>query len=100
MPYNPRSRQNLKPRELYYQEPKKRHEVTVTPEGWEGFQSLAESHGVSCSELIERLGRGLISLDGPQGDVLEVMSWGNVHCRAKDALGNEYACKRVKDASA
>ena len=63
MPYNPRSRQNLKPREMYYAEPKTRHEVAVTPEGWQGFKSLAAARDVSASELIERLGRGLVTLE-------------------------------------
>lgn len=62
MPYNPVSRQNLQPRETLYQEPKKRHEITVTPEGWHGFQAMAAGLGISCSELIERLGRGSVSL--------------------------------------
>jgi hypothetical protein len=66
MPYNPRSRDNLKPRKRYYEEPKKRHEVMVTPEGWEGFKALASDRGLSASELIEQLGRGLIEIDSAQ----------------------------------
>ncbi len=66
MPYNPRSRDNLKPRQRYYEEPKKRHEVMVTPEGWEGFKALASGRGLSASELIEQLGRGLIEIDSAQ----------------------------------
>lgn len=68
MPYNPRSRENLKPRQRYYEEPKKRHEVMVTPEGWEGFKALASRRGLSASELIEQLGRGLIAIEGAQDD--------------------------------
>lgn len=68
MPYNPRSRDNLKPRKRYYEEPKKRHEVMVTPEGWEGFKALASGRGLSASELIEQLGRGLIGIDSAQDD--------------------------------
>jgi hypothetical protein len=68
MPYNPRSRENLKPRKRYYEEPKKRHEVMVTPEGWEGFKALASGRGLSASELIEQLGRGLIAIEGAQDD--------------------------------
>ena len=68
MPYNPRSRDNLKPRKRYYEEPKKRHEVMVTPEGWEGFKALASRRGLSASELIEQLGRGLIAIEGSQDD--------------------------------
>ncbi|QQE67469.1 hypothetical protein GFS31_41820 (plasmid) [Leptolyngbya sp. BL0902] len=68
MPYNPRSRDNLKPRKRYYEEAKKRHEVMVTPEGWDGFKALATAHGLSASELIEQLGRGLIEIEGTQDD--------------------------------
>ena len=68
MPYNPRSRENLKPRQRYYENPKKRHEVMVTPEGWEGFKALASGRGLSASELIEQLGRGLIAIEGAQDD--------------------------------
>ena len=68
MPYNPRSRDNLQPRKRYYEEPKKRHEVMVTPEGWEGFKALASDRGLSASELIEQLGRGLIAIDSAQDD--------------------------------
>jgi hypothetical protein len=100
MPYNVRSRENLKPRELYYEEKKKPHEVTVTAAGWEGFKALATAHDLSASELVERLGRGTLSLgdalgDEPQGEVLAVVKWGNVHCKARDAVGNEYDCKRI-----
>jgi hypothetical protein len=88
---------NLRPRSPVYGEAKSKRQPLVTDKGWDGFKALAASHGLSASELIERIGRGTVTLggDGPQGDVLKVMSWGNVHCKAKDAVGNIYACKRI-----
>jgi hypothetical protein len=42
---------------------KKTRTVTVTDEGWLGFDRLAKQHGCSSkSELLEKLGRGLIKL--------------------------------------
>jgi len=90
-----KSLDNLRPRKPRYGIAKQRHEITVTAESWEGLQAMAAAGGCSVSELIERFGRGLISSDGPQGDILEVISWGLIHCKARDAAGNTYACKRV-----
>lgn len=45
-----------------YEQPKKQHGITVTDLGWEGLESLAEKAGVSISELLERIGRGLLSV--------------------------------------
>ncbi|WP_190697371.1 hypothetical protein [Nodosilinea sp. FACHB-141] len=92
---HPHSQGNLQPREPMYGEAKKRRQLLATDEGWEGFKALATSMGLSASELVERLGRGTIPLEAPQGDVLTVVKWGNVHCKAVDANGAEYACKRV-----
>ncbi|MBD1877071.1 hypothetical protein H6F75_26655 [Nodosilinea sp. FACHB-131] len=74
---------------------KKRRQLLATATGWDGFKTLAASMDLSASELVERLGRGTIPLEAPQGDVLTVVKWGNVHCKAIDANGAEYACKRV-----
>ena len=42
---------------------KKTRTVTVTDEGWQGFEQLAKQYGCSSkSELLEKLGRGLIKL--------------------------------------
>ena len=68
MPYNLRSRDNLKPRKRYYEEAKTRHEVMVTPTGWEGLKALATAHGLSASEFIEQVGRGVIGIDSAQDD--------------------------------
>jgi hypothetical protein len=57
---------NLRPREPMYGEAKKRRELLATGEGWEGFKALATAHGLSASELVERLGRGTLTL----GDAL------------------------------
>lgn len=60
---NPRSQDNLQPRETMYGEPKKRREIMVTAAGWDGFKSLAASMDLSASELVERLGRGIVPLE-------------------------------------
>lgn len=95
-----KSLDNLRPRKARYGEAKVRHEITVTPTAWEGLQAMATAGRCSVSEVIERLGRGVVPLKeaGPQGDVLEVVRWGNVHCTAKDAMGNVYRCKREQEA--
>jgi hypothetical protein len=42
---------------------KRTRTVTVTDEGWLGFDKLAKQHGCSSkSELLEKLGRGIIKL--------------------------------------
>ncbi len=47
-----------------YSEAKDRRvSVALTPTGYEGLNSLAQTRGVSLSELLERIGRGLIALD-------------------------------------
>ena len=102
MPYNPVSRQNLQPRETVYQEPKKRHEITVTPSGWSGFKEVAAGLGMSASELVERLGRRSLTLqdamgEEPQGDTLTVTSWSIETGKAVDSSGRRYLVKRVKD---
>lgn len=46
-----------------YESKKERRNVSVTPEGWEGFDRLAKQYGCSNkSDFIEKLGRGLIKL--------------------------------------
>lgn len=67
---NPRSLANLthEGRPLAYDQPKKTRAITVTEDGWRGFQALAEgargtdAKGLSASELVESLGRGTIEL--------------------------------------
>lgn len=103
MPYNPVSRQNLQPRETVYQEPKTRHEITVTPEGWDGFKAMAAGLGMSASELVERLGRGTLALQAamgeePQGGTLTITSWAIETGKAVDSSGRRYAVKRINDA--
>jgi hypothetical protein len=44
---------------MVHGQPKKRREVMVTDDGWEGFKALAQRLGLSASEVVERLGRGL-----------------------------------------
>lgn len=70
MPYNPKSKENLKPRPTFYEVAKQRHEVRLTPEGWRGLQVLAESLGFSVSEFLEQIGRGKVSLS-ELADILE-----------------------------
>lgn len=59
---NPASLENLQPRETLYDQPKKRREVMATDTGWQGFKSVAKEMGLSASELVERVGRGAISV--------------------------------------
>lgn len=57
---NPRSLDNLSPRDPVYGAKKKRHEITVTDEGWEGAKEAIKQAGFSSlSDLVEKLGRGL-----------------------------------------
>ena len=58
---NPNSLENLihEGRPMVHGQPKKRREVMVTDDGWEGFKALAQRLGLSASEVVERLGRGL-----------------------------------------
>ncbi|MEY3299311.1 MAG: hypothetical protein RLZZ597_2571 [Cyanobacteriota bacterium] len=99
---NPRSLANLRPRSPVYGEAKSKRQPLVTDEGWEGFKALAAAHGLSASELIERLGRGTLSLgdalgDEPEGETLTVTKWGIDAGRAVDSHGRQYVVKRVKD---
>ena len=93
---------NLRPREPMYGEAKKRRELLATDEGWAGLKGLAASHGLSVSEMIERLGRGTLSLGDamgsePQGDVLTVTKWGLDTGQAVDSQGRRYVVKKVKE---
>jgi hypothetical protein len=70
---NPRSLANLthEGRPLAYDQPKKTRSITVTEDGWRGFQALADAaqgigaKGLSASELVESLGRGTLNLRLP-----------------------------------
>ena len=63
---HPNSLENLtyhEGRPKHYDSNKKTRTVTVTDEGWQGFDRLAKQYGcASKSELLEKLGRGLIKL--------------------------------------
>lgn len=62
---NPKSLANLnrEGRQLAYEgEEKKRHNVSVTDKGWEGFSQIAARIGRSNSDLIEAQGRGELDL--------------------------------------
>jgi len=50
----------------FYEEMKKRAGISVTPTALEGFDEHAAAWDVSKSELIERIGRGIIPLPSPQ----------------------------------
>lgn len=100
---NPRSLANLRPRSPVYGEAKSKRQPLVTDEGWEGFKALAATHGLSASELIERLGRGTLSLgdalgDEPQGDTLTITEWAITTGKAVDTQGRRYRVMREKDA--
>jgi hypothetical protein len=67
---NPRSLENLvhEGRPRLYEQAKKRHGITLTDDGWEGFQELASTvqlrgqTKLSVSELVESFGRRTIDL--------------------------------------
>jgi hypothetical protein len=46
-----------------YDEVKRRVNLAITPTGIKGLDAIASELGVSRSELVERIGRGLISLN-------------------------------------
>ena len=51
-------------RPKHYDSSKKTRTVTVTEEGWLGLDQLAKQHGFSSrSELLEKLGRGIVKLE-------------------------------------
>lgn len=74
MPVNPKSIDNLnrKGRITPYKG-KKTHEVSVSPEGWEGATAVIKAAGfTSVSQFLEELGRGNVSLLHPRrADKLE-----------------------------
>ena len=45
-----------------YEVLKKRYTMTLTPTGADGLDAIASGLGISRSELVERIGRGLIPL--------------------------------------
>lgn len=53
---------NLSPRDSFYGETKKNRTITVTDTGWEGLRSLADSQGLSISEVLERIGRKALTV--------------------------------------
>lgn len=61
---HPNSQQNLihEGRPTVYGQAKKRREVMATDDGWEGFKAAAKALGFSASEMVERIGRGLLKV--------------------------------------
>jgi hypothetical protein len=64
---NPTSLQNLKPgqspgRKKLHVSLKRGRSVTVTDEGWKGFQDLAKSFDFSVSEFVDQIGLGNLSI--------------------------------------
>lgn len=49
-------------RTLVYNQPKKKHGITITDEGWQGLETLAQQANTSISELLEQIGRGYLSV--------------------------------------
>jgi len=43
----------------FYETLKQRYNLTLTPTGAEGLDAIASSLGISRSELVERIGRGI-----------------------------------------
>jgi len=55
-----------------YEQPKKKHGISVTDDGWKGLEALAEQAEVSVSEFLERIGRGLLCvIDAEKLEVVE-----------------------------
>ena len=54
---------NLKPKAPRYDEHKKRGQLILTPTAWDILNTLAAEAGLSRSEFVERLARGVISLN-------------------------------------
>lgn len=65
---NPRSQKNLnrEGRQPLHGEAKKDRYVRATAEGWEGFKEVAQSLGISASELVEQIGRGELVVNRKQ----------------------------------
>jgi hypothetical protein len=65
---NPRSQKNLnrEGRQPLHGEPKKDRFVRATTDGWEGFKEVAQSLGISASELVEQIGRGELIVNRKQ----------------------------------
>ncbi len=62
--YHPNSLKNLSPGacSTMYDERKKARNVSITDTAWEAFKQKAKTYGISASELIERIGRDIISI--------------------------------------
>ena len=59
-----------------YDEPKEKLNLTVTPSAKEGLEEKAKLLGISKSELIERIGRGRLSIhDDPAKKSEWLMLW-------------------------
>jgi hypothetical protein len=69
---NPRSQKNLnrEGRQPLHGEAKKDRYVRATTEGWDGFKEVAQSLGLSASELVEQIGRGELVVNRRQ-DLLD-----------------------------
>lgn len=50
----------------FYDEMKKRVNLSLTPTGFDGLENLAEEWGLSKSELVEQIGRGTIPVPKPE----------------------------------
>lgn len=62
-----------------WNEPKKNRNISITETGWTGIQKIAQSMGLSISEVIERIGRDILILSdpdkiGPQENVAQKSS--------------------------
>jgi hypothetical protein len=53
---------NLTPKQSFYEEHKKRGQLSLTPTAWAILNTLAAQAGLSRSEFIERLARAELSL--------------------------------------
>lgn len=46
----------------YYDQPKAQANYVITPKAKEGIEELSRERDISCSELIERIGRRIIQI--------------------------------------
>jgi hypothetical protein len=91
---NPRSLENLvhEGRPRLYEQAKKRHGITLTDDGWEGFQELASTvqlkgqSKLSASELVESFGRRAIDLRRPVKHLLDPETLARLDMTTAEAL--------------
>ena len=62
LPMSTKGQKNLRGRPEKWDELKRRYTMTLTPTGAGGLDALAATLGLNRSELVERIGRGIIPI--------------------------------------